>query len=74
VDYCAGRAGPLWEGGRVVSEGGVIDLVNKDAEESCSLVVRVWFELRADLDDECGGDGGEQTSLLPLLARTNQYF
>jgi hypothetical protein len=64
----------LWEGWRVVAEGGVIDLVNKDAEESCSLVVRVWFELGADLDDECGGDGGEQTSLLPLLARIHQYF
>jgi hypothetical protein len=74
VDHCAGRARPLWEGWRVVAEGGVIDLVDKDTEESSGLVVRVWFELGVDLDDECGGDGGEQTSLLPKLAYVQRYF
>jgi hypothetical protein len=53
----------LWEGGNVVSEGGVVDLVDKDAEESGGLVVRVLLEVRVDLDDECRGDGGEQTGL-----------
>jgi len=57
--------GPLWKGGRVVSEGGVVDLVDEDTEEGDGLVVRVGPELRLDIDDECGGDGGEQTSLWP---------
>ena len=63
------RASPLWEGGNIVAEGGVVDLVDEDAEESCSLVIRVRLELRVELDNECGGDSGEQTSLRPLLAR-----
>jgi len=66
------RAGPLWKGGRFVSEGGVIDLVDKNAEESGGLVIRVRLEVGVDLDDECGGDGREQTSLRPLLAPANQ--
>jgi hypothetical protein len=74
VDYRTGRARPLREGRRVVAEGGVIDLVDKDAEESSGLIVRVWFKLRVDLDDERGGDGGEQTSLLPKLACIRQCF
>jgi len=65
MDYRLGRAGPLWEGRNVVAECGVVDLVNQDAEESRCLVVRVLLELGVDVDDECGGDGGEQTSLLP---------
>jgi len=52
---------PCVEGGKVVAEGGVIDLVGKDTEESSGLAVWVWLELRVDLDDECGGDGREQT-------------
>ena len=63
MDNSAGRTSPLREGGNVVSEGGVVDLVNEDTEESGGLVVRVGLELRIDLDDECGGDGREQTSL-----------
>ena len=62
----------MWEGWRVVAEGGAIDLVNKDTEESSGLVVRVRLELGVDLDDKCGGDGGKQTSLLPLLARVHK--
>jgi hypothetical protein len=68
VDYCAGRTRPLWEGWRVIAEGGVIDLVDKDTEESGGLVVWVQLKLGIDLDDECGGDGGKQASLLPLSA------
>jgi len=59
------RAGPLWEGWNIVAKGGVIDLVNKNAEESSSFVIRIRLEVRVDLDYECGGDGGEQTSLCP---------
>ena len=55
--------GPLWEGGRVVAKGSVIDLVDQDAEEGGGLVIRVRLEVGVDLDDECGGDGREQTSL-----------
>ena len=56
----------MGKGGSVTSEGGVVDLVDEDAEEGGSLVTRVRLELRLDIEDECGGDGGEQTSLLSL--------
>jgi len=65
VDYRLRRTCTLWEGRNVVAERGVVDLVDQDAEEGRCLVVRVLLELRVDVDDECGGDGGEQTSLLP---------
>ena len=51
------------EGGGVVSERGVVDLVDEDAEESDGLVTRVGLELRLDIENECSGDGREQTSL-----------
>ena len=65
LDYRARRACPLWEGGSVVSEGGVVDLVDEDTEESGGLITRVGLELRLDVDDEGRSDGGEQTSLWP---------
>jgi len=72
--------GPLREGGRVVSEGGIVDLVDEDTEEGGSLTVRVGSELGLDIDDEYGGDGGEQTSLWPsehvdtqVLCETHEY-
>ena len=68
----ARRASPLWEGWNVIAEGGVVDLLDEDAEESDGFVIWVRLEVRVDLDDECGGDGGEQTSLCPLLARADQ--
>ena len=49
--------------GNVAAKGGVVDLVDEDAEESGGLIVGVGLELGVDLDDECGGDSGEQTSL-----------
>ena len=55
--------GPLWDGGNVIAEGGVVDLVDEDTEESGCLFVRVWLELGVDLDNERGSDGGKQTSL-----------
>ena len=53
-----GRTGPLWEGGTVVPEGGVVDLVDENAEGG-SLVTRVGLELILDVEDESGGDSGE---------------
>ena len=32
LDNCLGRTGPLWESGNIVSKGGVVDLVEKDAK------------------------------------------
>jgi len=63
MDNCGWRAGPLRDSGNVAAEGGVVDLVDEDAEESGGLIVGVGLELGVDLDDECGGDGGEQTGL-----------
>ena len=63
MDNCGGWAGPLWESGNLVSERGIVDLVNKDAEEGSSLVTRVGLKLRTDLNDECRSDGGKETSL-----------
>ena len=59
------RTVPLRQGGSVTAEGCVVNLVEKNAEEGSRFVVRVWLKVGMDLDDECGGDGGEQTSLLP---------
>ena len=58
--------GPLWEGGNVVAERSVVDLVNEDTQQSSSLVVRSGLELGVDLDDKCGSDGGKQSSLIRL--------
>ena len=55
----------MGKGGSVVPEGGVVDLVDEDAEEGGSLVTRVGLELGLDVEDECRGNGGEQTSLRP---------
>jgi hypothetical protein len=53
------RSVPLWESGNVVSERGVIDFVDKDAEEGGSFVAWVRLQLGIDLNDERGGDSGE---------------
>ena len=63
LDDRVGRAAPLWESRNIVSERGVIDLVNKNAKESCGVVARIGLELGVDLDDGCGGDCREQTGL-----------
>ena len=72
LDDGVGRAGPLWEGRSVVSEGSVVDLVDEDAEESDGLVTRVGLELGLDVEDECRGDCGKETSLLHSLAHVCQ--
>ena len=71
MDYRVGRPGPLWEGGSVVPKGGIINLVNENAEEGGGLVSGVRLKLRVDIDDEGGGDGGKQTRLSAQLARVH---
>ena len=63
LDHRVRRPGPLWEGGDVVSESGVVDLVNKKAEEGGGLFAGIGLEFGIDLDDKCGGDSRKQTSL-----------
>ena len=65
MDHGAWRAIPLWESGDVVSKSGVVNLVNKDSEESGGFITRVGLEMGVDLDDECRGDSREKTSLMP---------
>ena len=64
----------MWEGGSITAEGGIVDLVDKDAEERSGLVVWVLLEVGVDLYDECGADGGEETSLSPLLKNVRTNF
>ena len=64
----------MWEGGRVVSERGVVDLVDEDAEEGGSLIAGVRLELGLNIEDKSGGDGGEQTSLSPSSVRIHRGF
>ena len=52
MNYARGRASPFWEGGNVVSERGVVDLVNQDPKEGGRLVAGIGFKLRVDLDDK----------------------
>jgi len=65
MDRCGGRPAPPWEGGNIVSEGGAVDFVNKDAEEGGGLVTRVGPQFRADVDDEGRSHSREQTGLTP---------
>jgi hypothetical protein len=53
----------MWEGGNVASEGGIVNLANKNAKEDGSFVVGIGLKLGVYLDDKCRGDCGEQTSL-----------
>jgi len=63
VNDHAWRAGPSGDGGNVVTESGVVDLVDEDTEQGRGLFVGVRLELGANLDDESGGDCGKQTSI-----------
>jgi len=63
MDDGARRACPSRKGGNVIAERGIVNLVDENTEESGGFVVRVRLELRVEVDDECGGDRGEQTSL-----------
>ena len=55
MDHSGERTGPSWEGENVISEGCVVYLVDKEAEEGGGLIVVIWFELRVDVNDKCGG-------------------
>ena len=55
-----------------MTEGSVVNLVNKEAEESGGFVARVGTQLGVNLNDECGGHCGEETGLVPVLARVWQ--
>jgi len=57
------RAGPVGERRDFIAKSGVVNLVDEDAEESGRFFVWVRLELGVEVDDEGGGDGGEQTSL-----------
>jgi hypothetical protein len=52
-----------WNGGGFVRDGGLVEGEKDCAEEGCRLLVRIGLELRVDVDDEGGTDGGEQTRL-----------
>jgi hypothetical protein len=69
IDQRARGARPLRERRNVVSEGGVVDLVDEDSEEGGGLIAGVRLELRIDLDNECGGNCRKQTCLILWLAR-----
>ena len=47
----------MWESGNIISEGGVVDLVNKNTKERGGFVARIGLELGVDLDYERGSDG-----------------
>ena len=68
-----GWAGPLWQERNIISEGCVVDLVNKKANEGGGLVLGIRLELGVKLDDECRGDCREQTSLCPDSTRVRGY-
>ena len=62
----------MWKGWNTVPERGVVDLIDEDAQQGSSLVVRIGLELGVDIEDKCRCDGGEQASLLPSLARVHE--
>jgi len=48
---------------RVISECGIVDLMNENTEGGGGLVVLVLPEVGMGLADQRGGGGGKQTSL-----------
>lgn len=56
-------AGPSRNSGGVVAECSIVNLRNEDPEEGGGLPARVGLELRLDIDNKGGSDGGEQTGL-----------
>ena len=55
----------MGDGGSVITKGGIVYLINENTEEGSSLITSVRLELRLDVEDECRGYSGEQTSLWP---------
>ena len=42
----------MWDHRDVVVKSGVIQPVDEDTEESGGFLVRIWYEVGLDLDDE----------------------
>ena len=53
----------MCKNGNVVSEGGIVYLVDENTEEGVGLIAGVDLELRLGLGDECGSDCRKQTSI-----------
>ena len=51
------------DGRSVTGDCGLIESDEDRAEEGSGLLVRIWLEIRMDVDDEGGADGREQTGL-----------
>ena len=63
MNYDGGRSSSLWENGNLVSEHGVVNLVEEDVEQSSGIITQIGLKLRVDLNDENGCNGGKQTGL-----------
>ena len=63
LDDLMWRTRPLWDRRNIITEDGVVHLVDEDTGESSSFFIWIWLELRVDLDDESRSDSGKQTSL-----------
>jgi hypothetical protein len=50
------RPAPFRKSGNIVSEGGVVDLVDEDPKKGRGFVIRVRLKFGVDLDDKCRGD------------------
>ena len=74
MDHCGRRAGPLREDGNVASEGGVVDLIEEDAEKGRGLITWVGPKFTVDLNYKRGGDSGEKTCLISWLASVRHKF
>jgi hypothetical protein len=46
----------LWNSGNIISESGVVDLVNEDPEKGGRFGTRVGLKLGVDVDDKRGGN------------------
>ena len=63
-DRAWGTGPRRWESRYIVTESGVVRLIDEDTEEGSALFVWVWLELGVDFGDEGRGHRGEQTCLL----------
>jgi len=52
-----------WNSGGFTGDSGLVEGKKDCTKDGCRLIIRVWFELRVDIDDERRTDGREQTSL-----------
>ena len=52
-----------WNDGGLTGDGRLIESEEDGSEEGRRSIVRIGLEVRMDVDDKGGADGGEQTSL-----------